>query len=82
VSPCPRRQPGAPSTTRPAGWKVGQPSYADRYGRLEQYAFDPSERLRVGKRSREWIAVGRTEQECLEEMARCLLVIRVGGWPR
>lgn len=66
----------------PSGWYVGRPTYHERYGHWEQYAYDPSERPRVGKRSREWIAIGRTEVECLREMARCLGEIRDGRWPK
>jgi hypothetical protein len=46
------------------------------------YAFDPSQRLVVGKRSREWTAVGPTELRCVEEMARCLGELKAGRWPQ
>ena len=45
-------------------------------------AFDPSEKPVVGKRSREWTAVGPTELRCVQEMARCLGELREGRWPR
>jgi hypothetical protein len=46
--------PGRSSTTRhPAGWFVGRPRFHDERKTCEQYAFDPSERPNVGKRSRE-----------------------------
>ncbi len=56
----------------PKGWHVGRPSYHDERRQWVQYAFDPSERPRVGLRSREWTAVGATEAEVVAEMARCL----------
>ena len=65
----------------PAGWYVGRPGYVDRYRQWNMYAFDPSERPVVGKRSREWTAVGQTELHCVEEMARCLGEIKAGRWP-
>ena len=37
---------------------------------------------KVGKRSREWIAVGATEVECVREMARCLVELGEGRWPK
>ncbi len=41
----------------PAGWYVGRPSeHPERRGWI-MYAFDPTERPRVGLRSREWTAV-------------------------
>jgi hypothetical protein len=64
------------------GWQVGRPSFHDEARRWEQYAFDPAERPKVGKRSREWIAVGPTEVACVREMARCLRELRDGRWPR
>lgn len=32
----------------------------------------------IGKRSREWTAVGNSEEECVREMARCLRELRQG----
>ena len=49
----------------PAGWYVGTPGYEERYRRWSMYAFDPSEKPVVGKRSREWTAVGQTELHCV-----------------
>ena len=40
------------------------------------HAFDPAERPIVGKRSREWTAVGPNELACVREMARCLAELR------
>jgi hypothetical protein len=56
----------------PAGWTVGSPSYHDERREWLMYAFDPSERPKVGVRSREWTAVGWTEEGVVREMARCL----------
>ena len=66
----------------PAGWQVGPPGYVDRYRQWNMYAFDPTERPVVGKRAREWTAVGRSELHCLEVKARCLGEIKAGRWPR
>ncbi len=66
----------------PAGWYVGQPSYHDERNEWLMYAFDPSERAVMGKRSREWTAVARTEGAVVREMARCLREISEGRWPR
>ena len=46
------------------------------------YACDPSERLKVGIRSREWTAVAATEEAVVREMARCLAEIVEGRAPR
>jgi hypothetical protein len=47
-----------------------------------QHAFDPFVKQKLGKRSREWTAVGNTEAECIREMARCLREISEGRWPK
>ena len=65
----------------PEGWYVGRPGYEERYHQSSMYAFDPSEKPVVGKRSREWTAVGRTELECVQVMARRLGELREGRWP-
>ncbi len=63
----------------PHGWFVGRPAFEPhRAVPWSQYAFDPAERPRVGHRSREWTAVGMTEQACLEEMARCVAEVSQG----
>ena len=36
------------------GWYVGMPAYYERRDEWQLYAFDPTERPKVGKRSREW----------------------------
>ncbi len=46
------------------------------------YAFDPSERPRVGLRSREWTAVAGSEEGVVRELARCLRLIGEGRAPR
>jgi hypothetical protein len=66
----------------PPGWYVGRPGYVERFNQWEQYAFDPNERPKVGKREREWTAVGPTEAACVAEMARCLDLIGRGEWPK
>ena len=66
----------------PSGWVVGQPGYDDAHRQWSQYAYDPSEKLVVGKRSREWTAVGQTELDCLKTMACCLGELKEGQWPK
>ena len=66
----------------PEDWYVGRPYFDDRQNHWEQYAFDASEKPIVGKRSREWTAVGPTELECVRTMARCLGELKAGRWPR
>lgn len=67
----------------PPSWFVGRPAFEERRSPpWSQYAFDPDEKPKVGHRSREWTAVGMTELDCLEEMARCLGEIREGRAPR
>ena len=41
----------------PAGWYVGRPSYHDERDVWLMYAFDPSQRPKVGLRSQEWTAI-------------------------
>lgn len=50
----------------PAGWYVGTPGYEERFRQWSMYAFDPSEKPEVGKRLREWTAVGQTELDCVQ----------------
>ena len=61
---------------------VGKPGYEERYREWSMYAFDPSEKPVVGKRSREWTAVGQTKLHCVQVMARCLGDLKVGRWPK
>ena len=65
----------------PEGWYVRPPMEHPEHNEWSQYAFDPSEKPVVGKRSREWTAVGQTELECVQVMARCLGELREGRWP-
>jgi hypothetical protein len=65
------------------GWFVGRPAFEPhRLVPWSQYAFDPFEKQKLGKRSREWTAVGNTEAECIREMARCLREIGERQVPR
>jgi hypothetical protein len=66
----------------PAGWYVGRPSYHHERREWVMYACDPSERPKVGLRSREWPAVAATEEGVVLEMARCLREIAAGRAPR
>ena len=65
----------------PDGWFVGRPMLHPECNEWSQYAFDPSATPIVGKRSREWAAVGPTDPRCVQEMARCLAELREGRWP-
>lgn len=47
-----------------------------------QYAFDPKERPKVGRRSREWTSIGPSEVRCVRNMARCLRELSEGRVPR
>ncbi len=66
----------------PAGWHVGRPSYHNERDEWLMYAFDPSERAKVGIRSREWTARAESEEAVVREMARCLAELREGRPPR
>jgi hypothetical protein len=64
-------------------WFVGRPAFdSHRLVPWAQYAFDPKETPKVGRRSREWTATAHTELECVREMARCLREIGEGRVPR
>ena len=56
----------------PPAWTVARPTWHIEDRRWTLYAWDTSERVKVGKRSREWTAVGATEVDVVREMARCL----------
>lgn len=66
----------------PSGWYVGRPSYHHERNEWLLYAFGPSERAKVGVRSREWTAAGSTEERVVQEMARCLGEIAAGRVPK
>jgi len=66
----------------PPGWDVGTPVFHVERVQWAQYAFDQTEKAHIGKRSREWTAVGKTEVECVREMARCLREVGAGRVPR
>jgi hypothetical protein len=63
------------------GWYVGIPLY-DLQRRLWQlYAYDTTEQETLGPRTRQRTAVGRSEEDCINEMARCLSEISEGQPP-
>jgi hypothetical protein len=67
----------------PPGWFVGRPAYEPRRPvPWSMYAFDTTERPKVGKRSRDWTAVAPTEERVIREMARCLREIDEGRVPK
>lgn len=55
--------------TIPPGWWVGRPSYNPGRRKWLLYAFDPSERPKIGLRSREWTAIADSETAVVREMA-------------
>ena len=63
------------------GWRIGLPAYYERREEWQLYAFDPTERPKVGHRSREWTAVAPTEARVVHEMVRCLKEIGQRGMP-
>jgi len=65
----------------PPGWYVGRPG-PRHGGTWTIYAFDTTEKGHIGKRSREWTAVGETEAKCVRDMARCQREIGEGRAPR
>ena len=65
----------------PKGWFVGRPGQRHG-GQWEMYGFDTTERAQMGRRRREWTAVGQTEQACVREMAHCLREIAAGRAPK
>ena len=48
----------------------------------ELYAYDPTSLAVNGKREREWTAIGPTEAAVVAEMARCLMELDEGRWPK
>lgn len=68
-------------TATPPGWQVGRPYFHDETDWWEQYAWLPRGGGERGY-EKDWIAVGRTEVECVHEMARCLVELGEGRWPR
>ena len=66
---------------KPADWYVARPSQR-RDGRWTMHVIDTTTRDPRRRRGREWKAVGRTEVECVREMARRLREISNGSMPR
>jgi hypothetical protein len=65
----------------PAGWFVGRPAYNERRDEWSLYAFDTTERLKVGRRERKWKSVAPTHARVVREMARCLRELTAGRIP-
>ena len=59
----------------PPNWTVGLPSQRHG-GSWEMYAFDQTEKPKIGRRDREWTATGQTEEECIREMG----ALSAGDW--
>jgi hypothetical protein len=66
-------------------WEIGRPSLHDDVSgaeHWEQWAHDPRETPKIGRRSREWTATAPTVIDCVRERARCLGEISAGRVPR
>jgi len=66
----------------PEAWYVGQPVEHPERNEWSTYTFDPRETPIVGKRSREWTAIGPTELHCVQTMAYCLGELKARRWPK
>lgn len=66
----------------PSTWFVGRPTYNERRDVWSLYAFDTTERLNIGRRSRGWTAIAPTQARVLREMARCLRDLAADRPPR
>lgn len=56
----------------PPGWTAGRPSYHHETRTWSQYAYDPAERPKVGKRTRQVEVAGETEVACVRAMVAAL----------
>lgn len=65
----------------PHGWFAGTPVFHVERQEWAQYAYDTTERVQIGRRSREWTAVHPTQEGVVREMARCLREIAAGNVP-
>jgi len=66
----------------PRGWQIGGPAFDERKGEWSLYAWDVTERVKAGRRTRDWIAVHPTQSGVLREMARCLRTLDEGQVPK
>lgn len=66
----------------PDGWEAGRPAWNERRQEWSLYAWDGSERAKVGHRSREWTAVHPTQAGAVRSMAQCMAEIRQGRVPK
>lgn len=66
----------------PDGWEAGRPAWNERRQEWSLYAWDRSERPKIGHRSREWTAVHPTHAGVVRSMARCISDIVQGNVPK
>jgi hypothetical protein len=66
----------------PTGWQTGRPGWNERRQAWSLYAWDASEQLTVGRRSRAWTALHPAQARAVREMARCATEIDGGREPR
>ena len=64
------------------GWDIGLPAFYERRDEWQLYAFDPTERVKLGRRSRAWTAVAPTQERVVREMVRVLMEISAGRIPQ
>lgn len=76
-----RRSLDALHAATPPRWFVGRPGQRHG-GQWEMYAFDRTERPKMGHRSHEWVAVASDEVGVVREMARCLVELGAGRIPK
>ncbi len=74
-----RLSPASPEPRR--RWYVGPTTHGEHCHEWTLYAFDTRERVKAGRRPREWTAIAQSELEVVREMARCLRLIREGRVP-
>lgn len=63
-------------------WFLGMPSFFERRDEWQLYAFDPTERAKVGHRTSEWTAVHPTQIGVIRSMAKCLREFAAGRVPK
>jgi hypothetical protein len=64
------------------GWRIGTPAFNERRDEWSIYIYDPSERQKLGHRSREWTTVAPTPERALRSAAYCLRETSEGRVPK
>jgi hypothetical protein len=63
-------------------WWIGRPRFNERRNEWSLYAYDRTEKVRIGKRSRHWTAVHPTQNGVIRTMAYCLTEFAAGRVPK